>query len=431
MPRDPAPIPERIGKYPIVREIGQGATSRVYLARDSFARRDVAVKVFSQYLRNDEVSARRFKKVFLSEASLVGRLNHPHIAAIYDAASDDQLSYLVMEYVGGGTLETHCRAARLPLEQVVEIAFKCARALDFALQNGVIHRDIKPANVLVVAGTEIKISDFGTAWQEGGDQTTQLTGVGSPAYMSPEQIRDLPLSQQTDIYSLGVVMYQLLTGQLPFTGSNKASLTYQVLNFEPNAPSVLRPEIPRALDQIVLKAMKKATSERYRTWREFAVDLTGTFNALRVRREEDYSDTEKFNAIKAHAFFQEFSDVEIWEVLRLAVWRRIRAQQTVVREGEHGESFYFLAQGEAQITRKDKPLSMLKPGDCFGEMLYFAETTALRTTTITTTTEVVVAEIKAESLKQATDACQVQFNKAFLRILMVRLNEAQRRIAED
>lgn len=421
--------PARIGKYPVVREIGRGATSRVYLGRDSFAERDVAIKVFSPLARQDGLAARRFKKLFLSEASLVGRLTHPHIAAIFDAATDDESSYIVMEYVPGGTLEPHTKVDRLlPLGKLVEIVFKCARALDFALHNGVIHRDIKPANILICHDTEIKISDFGTAWQEGIEQTTQLTGVGSPAYMSPEQIRDQPLTQQTDIYSLGVVMYQLLTGQLPFSGSNKASLTYQVINIEPAPPSVLRPDIPPALDAIVLKAMKKSLAERFPSWPEFAMALAQTFGMVRVR-EDGFSDTEKFNTVKAFALFHEFDDVQIWEMLRIASWKRVPADTVVMRENEPQGSFCFMVAGQAKVTRSDKLLHLLEPGDCFGEMLYFAGNPAPRTTTIATTADSIIAEIQAESLRKATDACQVQFNKAFLRLLVARLDQAHQRLA--
>ena len=166
---------------------------------------------------------------------------------IYDAVVDEGISYIVMEYVDGGTLEPHCNAnTLLPVERIVEIIFKCTRALDFANRPGVIHRDIKPANILLHGETDIKISDFGSAMIT-TSMTTQVSGIGSPAYMSPQQIKEHPLTLQTDIYSLGVVMYQLLTGQLPFQASNNFSMMYQITNVEPQPPSSLRPEIPPAV----------------------------------------------------------------------------------------------------------------------------------------------------------------------------------------
>jgi serine/threonine protein kinase len=243
-------IPSKIGKYPVIREIGRGATSRVYLGRDPFANRDVAIKLVSYEAGVNTDLQRRFRKVFINEASLVGKLIHPHIMAIYDADVADAYSYIVMEYVDGPTLEHYCNVARLlPVERVVEIAFKCSLALEFAHRRGVIHRDIKPANILISAQGDIKISDFGVALQAEAEHT-HLQGVGSPSYMSPEQVQDKELSHQTDIYSLGVVMYQLLTGKLPFVAATKASLLYQIINIEPLPPSTHRTDISPDLGRL-------------------------------------------------------------------------------------------------------------------------------------------------------------------------------------
>ena len=238
------PLPEKIGKYPISREIGRGATSVVYLGRDPFANREVAIKLVRDQSPADTDLRRRFHKVFLNEAALVGKLFHPHILAIYDAVSEPDLSYIVMEYVEGRTLEHYCDIANLlPVSKVVEIVFKCSLALAFAQRHGVIHCDIKPANILISGETDIKISDFGAALYDAAEHT-HLKGVGSPAYMSPEQVQDKELDFHTDIYSLGALMYQMLTGKLPFRASSKASLLYQVVNIPPVPPSTFRRDIP-------------------------------------------------------------------------------------------------------------------------------------------------------------------------------------------
>ena len=254
-----APPPDRIGKYQVIRKLGDGATSEVFLCHDEFAGRDVAVKIVYQDRLNDPQGGKVFRKLFVTEASLAGKLAHPHIAQIYDAVVGDKMSYIVMEYVAGGTLEPFCAPENLlPIDKIVEIAFKATRALDFAHKLGVTHRDIKPANILLVGagGTDIKITDFGSAIMSSGD-TTQVTGIGSPAYMSPQQIKEHPLDHRTDIYSLGVVMYQLLTGVLPFNARNNFSMMYQITTVEPPPPSAHRKEIPPALDAIVKKAMEK------------------------------------------------------------------------------------------------------------------------------------------------------------------------------
>ena len=173
-------IPDRIGKYPILRELGHGATSRVFLGRDPFADRDVAIKVMHKDPATDPLTRNRFDRVFLNEASLVGKLIHPNIIGIYDADVNIEFSYIVMEYVDGRTLEPYCQIADLlPLERVVEISFKCGLALDFANRSGIIHRDIKPANILVGDNGDIKITDFGIALHRDAE-FTQLEGVGSP-----------------------------------------------------------------------------------------------------------------------------------------------------------------------------------------------------------------------------------------------------------
>ncbi|MSQ60919.1 MAG: serine/threonine protein kinase, partial [Betaproteobacteria bacterium] len=322
------PPPERIGKYPVVREIGRGATSVVYLARDTFAGRDVAIKVIRNRAPEDTDLQRRYRRVFLNEAALTGKLLHPHILAIYDAVSDPDASYIVMEYIDGHTLQDFCdQASMLPLSKVVEIIFKCSLALAFAHRQGVIHCDIKPANILVKEGTHIKISDFGAAQYDEADHT-QIKGIGSPAYMSPEQVQDRELTHQTDIYSLGVVMYQLLTGKLPHNASNRGSLLYQTVNIDPLPPSAYRKDLPPELDLVVMRAMQKKLEDRYQTWGDFSKELTFAYRNLELPADT-ISDTEKFDTIKALSFFVDFGDQEIWETLRITSWRKFLSEHAV------------------------------------------------------------------------------------------------------
>jgi serine/threonine protein kinase len=421
----------RIGKYPIVREIGRGATSRVYLGRDTFADRDVAIKVFFFEDGLSEQDAKLLRKGFLAEAALAGRLQHPHIVEIYDAVSEPELSYLAMEYVPGTTLDDYCEVdSLLPLGKVVEIIFKCIRALDFAFQNGVIHRDIKPGNILYSTTGEIKVSDFGASFQEQRvADTTQLTGVGSPAYMSPEQIRLEPVNHQTDIYSLGVLMYKLLTGRLPFNASNQLALTYEVLNVAPSPPSTFRPELPELLDEIVLKALAKTTAERFATWMDFGKELTRAFAQLRLAGES-ISDSEKFAELRKMPFFEDFDDVTLWESLRISAWRQIEGGVELIREGDAGDSFFLLLDGEVDVTLGGKHINVIRPGGCFGELLYFSDKVSVRTTTIRTRGLITVLEIKTRALRGASDACQVSFQKAFMRVLIDRLTQSNRRLAE-
>jgi len=420
---------DQIGKYEVIKKLGDGATSEVFLCHDPFNNRDVAVKVVFEERLHDIEGGKLTKKLFITEASLAGKLLHPHIVQIHDAVVDDRMNYIVMEYVPGGTLERFCDPATLmPIDKIVEIIFKCTRALDFANQLGVTHRDIKPANILLSGETDIKISDFGAALMTSTDQT-QVTGIGSPAYMSPQQIKEQHLDHQTDIYSLGVVMYQLLTGVLPFQASNNFSMMYQITNVEPPLPSSHRKEIPLTVDRIVRKAMQKELDRRYATWGDFSVDLAEAFRSehLAVRTQE-VADTEKFNTMRALSFFADFTDAELWEVMRISSWANLREDTVIMKDGEPGDFFCILALGEIKVTKRKKLLNVLTPGECFGEMAYLARTGNERTADVFTMSDSQVIKIRTEDLEKASDTCRHRFDRAFMAILVERLDLANTRL---
>ena len=420
---------EKIGKYQVIKELGRGATSVVYLANDAFAARQVAIKLVRADALGDKDHGRRFHKLFLAEASLAGKLSHPHLVAIYDAVSDDEGSYLVMEYVAGGTLEPHTAPAQLlTINAIVEIIFKCCKALDYAHRHGIIHRDIKPANILLTAETDIKISDFGAALSVTAE-TTQVSGIGSPAYMSPEQLQEMTLNHQTDIFSLGVVMYQLLTGALPFRSTNNYSMVYQIINVDPPPASLLRPDTPAAVDLIVKRALEKDVANRFPTWEQFAQALADSFNNLQ-KPEDVVPETEKFSILRGLEFFLTFQDVDLWQVLRISSWVRHVPGNTVIKEGEVGTGFYVIASGEVKITKQGKLLNILRAGECFGEMAYLGKRAFLRTASVTAVNDVTVIEISAEALAQATEGCKHAFNAAFLELLVGRLEAANTRLSQ-
>ncbi len=423
-------IPTQIGKYQVLGVLGRGATSRVYLGEDPFLGRRVAIKVIRDEAVTDTSLKRRFKRLFLNEASLAGKLAHPHIIAIYDAVTSEDENYLVMEYVNGTTLEEYCKPDKLmAMERVVEIVFKAGLALDYAHRRGVIHCDIKPANILITGDSDIKVTDFGAAFYFAADHT-YLTGIGSPAYMSPEQVLEKQLTHQTDIYSMGVVLYQMLTGKLPFQASNRGSLVYQILNIEAVPPSVHRRGLPQELDRIVLRALAKKTEQRYSSWLDLTRDLAFAFRHL-ILPEEAITDTEKFSAVRALSFFREFRDMELWETLRASHWHRKAPGEVFLREGENGDSFFILTAGEISVSRSGRVLDHLKPGNCFGEVLYFNDVQSVRTTTVTCHTACVAMEVKARTLLEASPALQAQFNRSFMQILVSRLERRETRIVGE
>ena len=429
---------EKIGKYEVKQVLGEGATSTVYLCFDPFAGHDVAVKLVNPKVLNDAQTGHLFKKLFISEASLAGKLTHPHIASIFDAVNDDDTKYIVMEYVPGGTLEKFTKPETLlPPDKVVEIIFKASRALDFAFRIGVTHRDIKPANILAVMDgnnvRDVKITDFGAAITGSKDQT-QVSGVGSPAYMSPQQITDDVLDHQTDIYSLGVVMYQLLTGHLPFEADNNFSMIYQIVNVEPTPPTTFRPNLPPEVERVVMKAIRKSTAERYPRWEEFSLDL-----AELVRNRDIFSvdpseiaDAERFNLLRAMQFFAGFSDVEIWEVVRLGLWERLVAGHTIFQEGSAGDYFYVIAEGQAKVTKRGKLLNVIQAGECVGEMAYLAyDAPRPRSADVVTISACTTVGLTPAGIAQASEACQHHFDRAFLRILVDRLTLANQRLSNS
>ncbi|HEX7454787.1 MAG TPA: serine/threonine-protein kinase [Gallionella sp.] len=420
---------DRIGKYEIVRKLGTGATSTVYLAIDPFSGQQSAVKLFDLKNLHDPRRAKICRKLLMTEASLAGKLSHPHIAKIQDAVMEGDLNYVVMEYVEGSTLDQYAEVDKLlPISTIAEIIYKCCKALEYAQHQGVIHRDIKPANILLQGETNIKISDFGAAVLLNDQISTQVVGVGSPAYMSPEQVEELTLTHQTDIYSLGVVMYKLLSGKLPFDASTNLSMVYHILNIEPPLPSAFRAEIPPEMDAIVRRAMQKDTAKRYQTWDEFASDLVVFFSHVAPAHTEIF-DTEKFDTLRSLVFFKNFSDVELWEVLRVSEWRKVPESENILRDGECGRSFYILAQGVVRVLKQGKLLSLLNRGDCFGEMAQLAEHDCNRSTDVFAKSEVVLIEIDPDVLTHATTGCRFQFSDAFMHLLVKRLAGANDRIS--
>ncbi|MDZ4201149.1 MAG: protein kinase [Gallionella sp.] len=421
-------LPTTLGKYTLSRKLGQGASSSVYLGFDSFAKREVAVKLLNQEILNDPKTGKMYRRQLENEASLAGKLSHPHIVEIYDALISDEASYIVMEYVSGGTLEKYTEPGYLlPVDRVVEYMFKCCRALNYAQFNGVIHRDIKPANMLQTESGDIKISDMGAALLLNIEQT-QVSNLGSPGYMSPEQVRGEILTHQTDIYSLGVVMYRLLTGQAPLRAENIAALCQQIVYIEPPAPRTLRADLSPELERVVLRAMHKDKKLRYQNWKEFGSELSalGHFE----QGEIETNQTEKFTALREMSLFKDFTDIELWEILRVGEWQKQPQHTVMMREDEMGDDFYIIIDGNVSVTKNGRLLNVIRSDDCFGEMSYISGKVVARSATVTAMTDVTVLRISPTRLGLLSDHCQLHFNQAFLRVLAERLRMADDRVAK-
>ena len=360
-PTVPEPVPESIAKYSIKRVIDAGSMGIVYEGFDPFVRRPVAIKV----ARNNPDIDEHMQRSFFSEAHAAGNLQHRHIVSVYDAGVEDGQNYIVMEYVKGKTLKEYTQEGqRLPIDTVIDIVFKCCKALDYGHRNGVIHRDIKPGNIMFSEGGDAKIMDFSIALM---DKEQDDYVVGSPYYMSPEQADGKQLGPQSDLYSLGAVMYHLLTSRPPFKASSLNSLLYQLLNTDPTPVRELRPKVPQALSDIVATALAKDPADRFQSGREFAAVLSRQFHELKYA-ESQIEDSERRDLLTSLLFFREFSDDEVDEVVHTAHWMHFNPGEAVISEGEIDNSFFIIARGKAEVMKEGICLGVLRKGDCFGEM---------------------------------------------------------------
>ena len=263
----------QLGRYIIDAEIGRGAMGVVFKATDSVLQRTVAVKTVNMALEKDH--ADKYEARFYQEARAAGGLNHPNIVTVYDAGKAGDVVYMAMEYIQGVELRTlFVEGQPMGVPQSLSIAAQVAEGLAYAHQQGVVHRDIKPANIMVTADGPVKITDFGIARMRASADLTQ-TGVmlGSPKYMSPEQVIGKRADHRSDIFSLGVILYEMVTGAAPFSGENVTALMYQIVNFAPPAPSSVNPQVPQMLDFVVAKMLAKPLEDRYQDAREVARDL--------------------------------------------------------------------------------------------------------------------------------------------------------------
>jgi serine/threonine-protein kinase len=263
----------KFGRYEVVAELGRGAMGVVYKAIDPLLERSVAIKTVNMGFEKEGMA--NYEARFYHEARAAGGLNHPNIVTIYDVGKSGDIAYMAMEFIEGDELRVLLASDNpLPVAQAVSIAAQVAEGLAFAHERGVVHRDIKPGNIMIVPGKPVKITDFGIARMRATASLTQTgTMLGSPKYMSPEQVLGKRADHQSDIFSLGVILYEMLAGVPPFSGDSVTAVMYQIAHFAPPAPSAVRREVGEALDQIVAKMLAKPIEERYQSAADVARDL--------------------------------------------------------------------------------------------------------------------------------------------------------------
>ena len=320
---------------------------------------------------------------------------------------------------GARTLAAYCKPDNLlRVDDVVEIIFKCAKALHYAHGRGVIHRDIKPSNIMLTLDNDVRIIDFGIALVTDSD-ISRIEGIaGSPSYMSPEQVQSAEITPKSDIYSLGAVMYELLTGFRPFRANNLSKLLHQIVYATPPPIHTLRSDISEQLEELVVMALQKDPAQRFANGLDLAAALTQVFQTLRSEHEH-IDKKERFDTLRKLRFFHEFSHSEIWEILRASEWREYEPGDEIIREGEMDDRFYIIVNGDVRVQSGRRDIGMLGLGDCFGETSYVRG--ARRTATISAVSPVTLVRVSSTLLEQASSSCQLRFNKVFLRSLIERL----------
>jgi len=314
----------------------------------------------------------------------------------------------------------------VPVEDVLQIGFKCCGALDYAFKEGIVHRDIKPANIMVAHGTNVKISDFGAAFLR-KTQAVQTVSMGSPFYMSPEQIRGESLTYHSDMYSLGVVLYELLTGQRPFTADKMEALIKKITEQPPTPPTKLRTGLPKEIDAILFRAMAKTPAQRYPTWTDFSIELSNL--ADKMVPAGVIPDSVKYVALKKVPMLSSLPDSELWEVALAGKWSEVPAMKVLVKEDAKGQSFFLVGRGQVKVTRKGRLLNTLDERECFGEMAYIRGGEFPRHATVESVSELLLAEFDPETLAKMSLGAQLHLTRALVRNLVDRLEVANTRMA--
>lgn len=415
-----ASMPEKVGKYEILGELGRGTCGIVYKAFDPFVQREVAIKVGVSERQDSDEQTRQIQRDFFAEAHAAGKLQHPHIVALYDAGMEGSYNYLVMEYIEGDTLLEYSRkdGRRLPVEKVLECMFKCCRALEYSHRQYIIHRDIKPSNIMLRKDGETKLMDFSIAEIAQATMIRSEAVIGSPSYMSPEQIRKDEVGPQSDLYSLGAVMYQLLTGVRPYASTDVEQVFRAILN-EP-APRLVdkRPDLPVALSDVIEKAMAKNVEDRFQSGHEFGAQLTKVYDDL-LYAERKVIRRENVDALKSLAFFQGFPDQDVDEILAASSLLAFRPGSVLIHEGDIDNSFYIIVRGDVEVRKQDRLIVTLHEGDCFGEIGFLMSTK--RTASIIAISDVLVLKVNAMLMESVSRDCQLRYYKAFNETLIYRL----------
>jgi len=419
--------PRFLQRFEIGECVGAGTTGEVYRAFDTYREREVAIKVAPHAAAPG--ADPRHRRLWANEARLAGRLRHPYVVEVYEAAELANCSYLVMEYVAGGTLRDHTEPHRLlPVERVVDVTFKVARALEYANSMGLLHRDVKPANVLLAKDGSPKVSDFGAVYFTGAEDT-QVSDVGTLPYVPPEQLSGAHPTLQGDIYAVGVMAYQLLCGAYPFPVESQASLLFHKLEGEAIPLEARRPDLPGELRRVVARAMHRDRAVRHASWSALCEDLARLMPGFGAE-PGIAMESAQFERFKATRFFGAFTETQLWEAVRLFRAHRVPPGATVCEEGEPGRSLFVLVSGELAVRSQGITLGIIPAGECFGELAFLQEAGHVRSASVVALSACTIVELDAQALSLASASLQSALLRELMRTLVARVRRSDRRFLE-
>ncbi|MBF0515889.1 MAG: protein kinase [Nitrospirae bacterium] len=376
---------DKIGRYEIIDRLGEGAMGMVFKARDTIIDRIVAIKTVKMGSGMMAATAHSMIKQFCNEAKIAGSLHHPNIAVIHDVGEQANSFYLVFEYVKGVTLKDLIISGQIiPINDKISLLILLARTLHFAHQHGVIHRDIKPANVMVLEDLQIKVMDFGIAVLDSQANKLDDTGgifTGTPYYMSPEMVREEKIDKLTDVFSLGVLSYEFLTGVKPFTGINFKELFEFIETREPELPQRINPSIDETISSHIMKTLEKDQKRRFQSAGEFADALEFYLEARPKHLPAPVTQSVDFNKLELikmlqdrYLFFSDFTESEMLTLFSLSGKKIYRKGSVIFKEAAIDDKMYIIMAGQVKLVKrapgngKVTLLKELKSGDCFGEL---------------------------------------------------------------
>lgn len=421
-------IPASIAKYRITGVAGRGAMGVVYIAHDPFVDRQVAIKV-ATHNANQTRPADVARRMFFNEARSAGVLDHPNILRVFDAGEDENgQPYMVMEYIEAArTLKDFVVPGEpLAVPRVLEWMRQCADALECAHSHGVVHRDIKPANLLVTTSGNIKVGDFGVAQRLKGDETQVMGWFGSPQYMSPEQARDEDVTPCSDLFSLGSVMYELLTGKRAFEAKGISGLLTKLLTEEPPTVTSLRPEVPESVVRIINRCLKKKAVERYPDAASLREDLTQALSDITAGVPER-SEAEQLGMLKELTFLNGFPANELREILKAGEWRHFASGGEIIQAGAKDQALHVIVRGSASINLQGQRIAVAIQGEIVGEIAYV--TGLPRSANVQALERTEVLTIQRQPKEWASLACQLRIARALQIALAERLWQSAERIA--